>query len=298
MIKYPGASKATSSDWLFNVLLMNLLSKNGKAVSIMTNGSTWNELDTGMRKSFVENGYIESIILLPAKMFQFTAIPTTMIVLSHNNTNGVRIVVDATKHCIEGRRINEFSNQNIAEILNSLNDDTDYSRFISLKELRENNYSLSLNRYLSQEVNVPYPVQFAEAIKKITRGAQLSAAQLDQLVSDAPTDVQYLMLANIKDGIIGDDLPYLQAFDEKLEKYCIKGNNLILSKNGYPYKVAVASVKEGTRIIGNGNMYIIELDEEKANPYYIKAFFESEQGIAALKSITVGATIQSIGVDI
>ncbi|MDD3052696.1 MAG: N-6 DNA methylase, partial [Candidatus Cloacimonetes bacterium] len=296
MIKYPGASKATSSDWLFNVLLMNLLSKNGKAVSIMTNGSTWNELDTGMRKSFVENGYIESIILLPAKMFQFTSIPTTMIVLSHNNTSGVRIV-DTTKHCIEGRRINEFSKQNIEEILNSLSDDTDYSRFISLKELRENNYSLSLNRYLSQEVNVSYPVQFAEAIKKITRGAQLSAAQLDQLVSDAPTDVQYLMLANIKDGIIGDDLPYLQAFDEKLEKYCIKSNNLIISKNGYPYKVAVASVKERTRIIGNGNMYIIELDEEKANPYYIKAFFESEQGIAALKSITVGATIQSIGVD-
>ena len=42
---------------------------------------------------------------------------------------------------------------------------------------------------------------------------------------------------------------------------------------------------------------IIELDESRANPYYIKAFFDSEQGIAALKSITVGATIPNIGVD-
>ena len=56
-------------------------------------------------------------------------------------------------------------------------------------------------------------------------------------------------------------------------------------------------MKDGQRILANGNLYIIELDESRANPYYIKAFFDSEQGIAALKSITVGATIPNIGVD-
>ena len=77
----------------------------------------------------------------------------------------------------------------------------------------------------------------------------------------------------------------------------MKNNSLILSKNGYPYKVAVVAVKEGQRILANGNLYIIELDEQRANPYYVKEFFDSEQGIAALKSITVGATIPNIGVD-
>lgn len=71
----------------------------------------------------------------------------------------------------------------------------------------------------------------------------------------------------------------------------------ILSKNGYPYKIAVAEVKEGQRILGNGNLYIIELDEEKADPYYLAAFFGSEQGTAALRSRTVGATIPNIGVE-
>lgn len=47
----------------------------------------------------------------------------------------------------------------------------------------------------------------------------------------------------------------------------------------------------------NGNLYIIELDEEKADPYYLAAFFGSEQGTAALRSITVGATIPNIGVE-
>ena len=77
----------------------------------------------------------------------------------------------------------------------------------------------------------------------------------------------------------------------------MKDNHLILSKNGYPYKIAIAKIQEGQRILANGNLYIIELDEDKVNPYYLKAFFESEQGIAVLKSITVGATIPNIGVD-
>ena len=77
----------------------------------------------------------------------------------------------------------------------------------------------------------------------------------------------------------------------------MKNNTLILSKNGLPYKIAVASVQEGQRILANGNLYIIELDEEKANPYYIKAFFDSEQGQSVLKSITVGAVMPNIGVD-
>lgn len=60
---------------------------------------------------------------------------------------------------------------------------------------------------------------------------------------------------------------------------------------------SILEVKEGQRILGNGNLYIIELDEEKADPYYLAAFFGSEQGTAALRSITVGATIPNIGVE-
>lgn len=291
----PGASKATSSDWIFNTLIMNLLSEDGKAVALMTNGGTWNDLDSAIRRYFVENGYIESIIQLPSRMFQSTSIPTTMIVMSYGN-EGVRIV-DATKLCVEGRRYNEFSEENIETILGLLSNDDEISRVITVEELEKNNYSLSLGRYLFREVEVEHPALFSDVIKKITRGAQLSARQLDELVSDKPTDYQYMMLANVKDGMIDKELPYLKELDKKLEKYCVNTDEIILSKNGYPYKIAIASVKDGQKIVANGNMYVIELDKEKANPFYIKAYLESEQGIAALKSITVGATIPSIGVE-
>ena len=117
------------------------------------------------------------------------------------------------------------------------------------------------------------------------------------MVSDKVTNMQYLMLSNIRDGLIDEKLPYLTEIEPKYEKYCLKNDDLILSKNGYPYKIAVASVKGGQKILANGNLYIIEVDRDRANPYYLKAFFESEHGVSALKSITVGATIPNIGVE-
>lgn len=293
--QYPGLSKATSSDWIFNALLCDMLEKDGRALGIMTNGSTWNSIDLPMRKYFIEQGLVECVIALPGKMFSGTNIPTTLIVLSHNNKR-VRMI-DATKQCQQGRRQNEFNDEDVETIIEALTVDHEYSKSISIEELRKNEYTLSLNRYAEDEVLFSDGVPFESIIKNISRGAPCTAKQLDEMVSDNVTNMQYLMLANIQDGMIDDKLPYLSYIDPRYERYCLKDKALILSKNGFPYKVAVASVKQGQRILANGNLYVIELDEEKANPYYVKAFFDSEQGHAVLKSITVGATMPNIGVD-
>lgn len=291
--RIPSVSKATSSDWLFNSVMVDMLSEDGKAVGIMTNGSTWNQSDSAIRSYFIENGLIECVIALPARLFAGTAIATSMIVFSRNN-KGVRLV-DASELFVEGRRVNELSYENISLIINATKNDSDISMYVSAEQLRDNDYVLSMNRYIVHDV--ADGMAFGDVIKRITRGAQLNAKALDEITTTVPTDMQYLMLANIKNGLIDKELPYLKSIDKKNDKYCLSNHCLILSKNGYPYKIAVAEVKEGQRILGNGNLYIIELDEEKADPYYLAAFFGSEQGTAALRSITVGATIPNIGVE-
>lgn len=291
--RIPSVSKATSSDWLFNSLMVDMLSEDGKAVGIMTNGSTWNQSDSAIRSYFIENGLIECVIALPVRLFAGTSIATSMIVFSRNN-KGVRLV-DASELFVKGRRVNELSAENISLIINATKNDSDISMYVSAEQLRYNDYVLSMNRYIVHDV--ADGMAFGDVIKRITRGAQLNAKALDEITTTVPTDMQYLMLANIKNGLIDKELPYLKSIDKKNDKYCLSNRCLILSKNGYPYKIAVAEVKEGQRILGNGNLYIIELDEEKADPYYLAAFFGSEQGTAALRSITVGATIPNIGVE-
>lgn len=291
----PAFTKATSSDWIFNSLICDSLAKKGRAVAIITNGSTWNNIDMGTRRHFVENGLIESVIALPKNMFSFTNVATSLVVFSFGNKS-IRLV-DASNNCVQGRRINVFSDENIEAILEALKTDSDISKTITLEELRNNDYSLHYGRYVSAPTNIENGVKFESIIKRITRGAPCTAKDLDEMASEIPTNSQYLMLSNIKDGMIDEDLPYISGIEEKHKKYCLKNNNLILSKNGYPYKVAVVNMDGDKQILANGNLYIIELDENKANPYYIKAFLDSEDGIATLKSITVGATIPNIGVE-
>ena len=50
---------------------------------------------------------------------------------------------------------------------------------------------------------------FENVISNITRGAQVKANILDDLVSEEPTDCQYLMLTNFIDGNLDELLPYI-----------------------------------------------------------------------------------------
>lgn len=293
--RMPEIKRATSSDWIFNSLIFDHLTDSGKAVAIMTNGSTWNSIDQKIREYFIRNGYVEAVISLPAKLFDFTAIPTTMLVLSKGNKE-VRLI-DATALCEQGRRQNIITDENIDRIISLLKEDGDETITVDLKTLQDNEFVLNPSRYLEKTVEIEDGVELGSLMKRITRGAPLKASELDEMVSEEPTDTQYLMLANIQNGMISEDLPYLKELDSKLDKYCIGNRNLLLSKNGAPFKVAVAEVEEGRKILGNGNLFIIELDEDKVNPYFLKAFFDSEVGAAVLKSIVVGATIPNISAE-
>ena len=293
--RIPTLSKATSSDWLFNMLLVDLITDEGKAIGIMTNGSTWNSIDKEIRKYFVENGLIESVIALPGKMFSDINIATSLIVLSHNNKN-IRLV-DASEMFVAGRRINEFNEENIEKILYALENESEYSMVVDENQLSENDYVLNIRRYKNVNKYIDNGQTFESLIKRITRGVSIKAKELDECTSQEETENQYLMLANIHDGIVDKDLPYLKYIDKKKEKYCLTDRCLLLSKNGYPYKVAVAEVENNKKILATGNVYIIEFDEEKIDPYYMAGFFNSEQGMEALKSITVGATVPNIGIE-
>ena len=295
LARMPAFSKATSSDWLFALKIMDLLADNGKAVCIMTNGSTWNRLDTPIRQYFVENGFIECVIALPAKLSAAWSIPISLVVLSHGN-QGVRLV-DASEQFVAERRINTLSDENVENILDWTQKDSGESIFASLDSLRENDYVLNAGRYLHRDEEVKDGIAFDNVIKRITRGAPLKAEELDKISSQTPTNMQYLMLSNIQNGLIDRELPYLSRIEDKFEKYCISNRCLILSKNGKPYKVAVAEHEDGNMILANGNLFIIEVNEDIADPYYLAAYFNSDLGISALNSITVGATIPNIGVE-
>ena len=291
----PEYAKLSSMDWVFNRKAYACVGGPGHVICIMANGSTWNTIDKRVRRSFLEDGLVEMVIALPSRIYDGMGVATSMIVFSHGNTR--TMMVDATEACEKGRRMNVITDDYISRILEACEHESSISRFVDYMEIEQNDYNLSPGVYLDpQEEEIENGVELGSLVT-ITRGAQVQASVLDEMASATETDTQYLMLANVQNGIIDDELPFLTEIDGKLEKYLLKNNDLILSKNGAPFKIAVAEIEKGRKILANGNMYIITVTDSRIDPYYLKAYLESEKGSAALKKITVGTTIPSLGVE-
>lgn len=296
-VDFPDNIKRVSADWVFNLKLVEQMKYGGRAVAIMKNGTTWNSTDKKIREYFVENGLIEAAVLLPAKLFPGTSIATTLVIFSHGNTN-IKMIDAVENFTKEGRR-NLLSDNDISDILDLLQKDGKNSITISIKEIAENDYIINASRYLEKAPEIKDGVAIESIVKSITRGAQLRASDFDENKSNEPTNYKYIMLSNINDGdIYFTDNQYLKDIQPNLKKFCVRNNSIVLTKTGSAdFKSAVVQVAEDTEILATGNMFILEIDETKANPYYVQALFDSELGRALFKSIYVGSAIPTISLE-
>lgn len=283
------------ADWAFNKLLVDSIKDEGKAVAIMSAGSAFVGQDMPMRKRFVENGWISAVVALPTGAFApYSLISTCLVVLSHGEKS-VRFV-DATDLGAVARRTTDLDEESISEVIARLNEDSDKSRLVSVDEIAARDYDLCAERYLFKEIEVPYGVPFGSVVKRITRGAAVGAKKLDDLSSSEETSVGYLNVRSINDGRIDDDLPSLREVEPKFEKYLVQDGSLVLSKAINTIKFAVAEVPEGRKVLASSNLYVVELDREKINPYFLAAFLASPTGKELLSRAAVGTTLLSLPV--
>ena len=287
----PGLSRRYSSNWLFATAVMNNLSERGKAVVCVTPNATFGAVDAEVRRYFIENGFLEAVIALPANLLEGTAIQILMLVLSHGNTKVS--FIDASEVMTVGRRKNSLSDTNISTIIDAIAKDTEISKVITNEQIAESKYELHPSRYLTKLPKIKNGVHFGSVINNIVRGAQIKADELDELVTDKNTGIHYIMLNDIQDGLVSSKLPSLKELPIQYEKYCVgKEGAFIISKTGPVFKAAYIQ-SEDEKILVNGNMYIIKL-YDKINPIFLKAFIESEEGQTQLRNLCVGTTLPTI----
>lgn len=284
-----------SSDWVFNRLLVDSLKDAGTAVAIMSNGACHNGGDKPARRHFVENGFIKAVVALPKGVFAPCAmIPSSLVILCPGGAEGIRFV-DATDLGTYDRRGCTLTDDDVDAVLRRLGSDSEKSAFKSIDEVAARDFDLSATRYLWKEIDIPNSVELG-SVAKIKRGAGVRASDLDALVCDKDTGISYLSLGNISDGCIDAELPNLSELDPKLEKYCIHDGDVLISKNGTPFKVAVAEVPQGRKVLANGNLYALSVDAEKIDPHYLAAFLMSPAGGELMIRKAVGTSILGLPV--
>ena len=303
----------TSLEWLFNLLTINHLKDDGRALSVVKINTLSNPKNKNIRKYFIENGYIESIILLPENILIGSSVSLALIVFSKGNKK-IRFVDASNFYTKERRKKGDRLNptkkileeNNIRDIFKFLNSDDNSEISISkgIEEFSENDYNLDVIENIEVIPEFENSKKIKELIDKkiikdIIRGSQISLDELKDLRSHEETPYIYLTLSNINDGFIEYENieDYLKKIPEKQEKFCIKNNVFLISKIGNPpYKFVVAQIPENKKIIASGNFAIIEVNEKKLNPWYLAAFFTTDIGVKVLKKAYIGVNFSSLSI--
>lgn len=294
---YPeGVKKILNVEWAFAIKVIKALKEDGKAIILMSPGALINSIDAEIRKYFIENGFIESIISLPERLFPETGIKTSLVVLSKNNS--IIRLIDAVDDFTSGRFKNILDEKNIKDILDKLEKDNDKSTKVSIDKFKNFRYQLDPNRFLNV-IEAKNSVELSEFIESINRGIHLSRKELEEITVEYETDARFINLKDIDDGKILDTMSYIDKElidNEKVFRNPLKKGDLILSRTGSPNKIAIVENVRDEKIYYSENLYCIRFDQKKINPYYVKAFFESIEGQKVLQSISLGAAIPMISV--
>ena len=290
-----GFKKPDLASWLYAFVGFSKLSESGEMAVVMEDASAYNMMSRTARMSIVDSRNVKAVIALPNSLYQTTSIPFIMYILTKKSCDQVKMI-DATSLYKKGRRINIISDANVEKILSFMHKDvTGYTKTITVEEIKNNDYNLSPSAYVSP-IELPTfdnEVRLAEIVD-IVRGANLHANKLDAITTEKETNIQFLMLSDIKDGVIDNKLAYLKN-TEPVDLRCqVENHDLIISKNGLPIKTAVAEIEKGKTVIANGNLYILKIKDGKANPYYLQSFLASRYGQVVLGRISKGSVIKNI----
>lgn len=289
-------SLVPSANWAFNYLIRTMLKEGGKGIAVMPSGSTVNGRERKIRQHFLEQGYIEAIISLPGGMLNETSIPISILILSDKPQNTQGVYMYEVSSYQKGRRQNTLTEQDIRKITEEYR-----GHFVKMEDIKKHNYELGPGVYKNDIQFDTDTRPFGELTKSVIRAGALSAKELDDLRIEENTEetekkYYYLNSADIRDGMITDNLPRLKDIPGKNRKFIIEDNSLIITKNA-PYKIAYKDEQDKRSILANGNVYIVILDNEKVNPYFVKAFLESKKGMELLESVSTGAFVYNISLD-
>ncbi len=281
--------------WILNSL--QSIKLDGIVIALIPNGVLFNSIDTDIRKYLVENNYINTIISLPTGILPFTGVASSLIILKKNNNHHHSIkMIDATEiFCIQ-RRGKTFTQEDIAYIVDLYKSEghTEKSFDVTLDEIVKNDFYLGFGRYCSY--SLINPCTLGNVTRNIFRGYQINAKELDQIsIENEEEDSEYRII-NISDiraeGFVSRVLKAVRIEDtRKFNKYCVKDGDIIITAKNTTIKSAIYRSHGNYKAILTGNLIAIRVNETKLNPYYLKAFLDSQQGESVIKSIQTGTSI-------
>jgi type I restriction enzyme M protein len=168
-----GYAPGSSADWAWLQHAVASLNDHGRAAIVLDTGAvsrgSGNQGDNKektIRKAFVDNDWIEAVLLLPDNLFYNTPAAGIIVILNRAKCperQGKLILINAGAQFEKGRPKNFLPDAAIAKVADAFHAGTDVERLVkvvSRDEVKKNDYNLSPSRYVETAGAVEHrPIQ-------------------------------------------------------------------------------------------------------------------------------------------
>lgn len=154
--KSHGLAPKSAADFAFLLHGFHFLKDEGVMAIILPHGVLFRGgAEERIRTKLLKDGHIDTVIGLPANLFYSTGIPVCILVLKKCKKPDDVLFINAAEHFVKGKRQNQLSEEHIAKIIDAYRfrqEETRYSRRVSMAEIEKNDFNLNISRYISTAV--------------------------------------------------------------------------------------------------------------------------------------------------
>ena len=158
-----GIAPAGKADYAFLLHDLYHLKNDGIMCIVLPHGVLFRGgTEKEIRQNLIENNNIETIIGLPANIFYGTGIPTIIMVLKKQRSNGDILFIDASKEFYKDGSKNKLAGHNIKKIVDTVLERKSipyFSKLINKETVQQNDYNLNIPRYIiSKKEEMPFDI--------------------------------------------------------------------------------------------------------------------------------------------
>lgn len=263
------------------------LNDKGIMVFIIPDGFLFSQYskDVALKKYLVENGYLKKIIALPDRLLGFTSIPINLVVLSKSTSDENSIEFIDAGNCIEKEniRLQTLHLERLFKLINEPNHE--HKRIISSRDIKENNFILSVNRYVYEPL-------------KLSQSEKENLMPLSDLVTTADrigaNDFRGKMvrIRDLSDDIFDNSKSFEKLDSIKLPRYAslLENDTLLLAKVWKSLKPTIYRKESSNIYYDMNSMFACYVDENKILKEYLLVELQKDYIVKQLDSIRVGGT--------
>ncbi|MDE2675319.1 MAG: type I restriction-modification system subunit M [Paracoccaceae bacterium] len=149
-----GLAPKSTADFAFLLHGFHYLADDGVMAIILPHGVLFRgKVEEKIRRKLLDDGHIDTVIGLPAKLFYSTGIPVCILVLKKCNRPDDVLFINAAEHFEKAKKQNKLTNDHIRKIVDTYKERPEsikrYAKRVGMDEIRENGYNLNITRYVS-----------------------------------------------------------------------------------------------------------------------------------------------------